>query len=81
MNTATEPIKDKNPPIDKGGSHKLFEFRCYLCGDTADHTCLSCGKHVCMSCWNEEQFGCIECFPQFTDEAYAPTFQSHFLDN
>lgn len=70
MNTATEPIKNKEPSVDN--SHKLHESRCAICKDAADHTCLSCGKSVCMRCWNKKQSGCIDCFPQLTEEAYAP---------
>jgi len=79
MNTATKPIKNKEPPVSTDDSHKLFEFKCALCGDAADHTCLSCGKHVCMRCWNSKQASCTECWPESADSPAAP-FQSYIFN-
>lgn len=77
--TAVEPVKDKQPPISSNDSHKLFEFRCFLCGDTADHRCLSCGKSVCMRCWNKVQASCTECWPKSADNPVG-SFQSHIFN-
>jgi hypothetical protein len=68
METVNDAFINSNSP---NFCKKLFEFKCVICGDNADHVCLSCRKRVCMSCWNKKQSGCVECFPQFIDDAYA----------